>query len=58
MREETQVTVVDAIMGAGKTSWVIDYLNHNRDENFIYVTPFVDETERIKKPFVVMLKRL
>lgn len=52
MREETQVTVVDALMGAGKTSWIIDYLNHNRDENFIYITPFITETERIKNAVV------
>lgn len=48
MREETQVTVVDALMGAGKTSWAINYIDQHRDDNFLYITPYKNETERIK----------
>lgn len=48
---EINVTIVDAIMGAGKTSWAIDYINYHLDnsENILYITPYLDETERIQK---------
>ena len=35
-------------MGSGKTSWVIDMLNAELDRNFLYITPLLDETKRIK----------
>ena len=41
------VKVCDAIMGAGKTSAVINYINAHPEKRFIYITPFNDETERI-----------
>ncbi len=45
----TKITVVDSLMGSGKTSWCIDeLLNQHLDENILYITPFLDETERIK----------
>jgi hypothetical protein len=35
-------------MGAGKTSWLIQYINENTDEsNYLYITPFLDEVDRI-----------
>ena len=41
--------VVDAIMGAGKTSAAINYMNnHYKDRRFLYIVPYVDETDRIK----------
>lgn len=43
------VKVCDAIMGAGKTSAVINYVNAHPEKRFIYITPFNDETERIAK---------
>ena len=47
------ITVVDSIMGAGKTSYAIQMMNEKFGENskkkFIYVTPFIDEVKRIKK---------
>jgi hypothetical protein len=53
----TNVTVIDAIMGAGKTSYIIEYMNrthiegmfHAPDRRFIYVTPLLDEVERVKE---------
>lgn len=48
MKEQNPVVVVDALMGAGKTSWAIDYINGHEDENFVFITPFITETERIK----------
>lgn len=45
-----KVRVIDAVMGAGKTSKMIDKINNaDRSKKFIYITPFLDEIERIKK---------
>ncbi|MED4164308.1 hypothetical protein P4642_16635, partial [Halalkalibacterium halodurans] len=45
-----KVTVVDAVMGSGKTSWAFDYIDGSpTDRKFIYITPFLDEVERVKK---------
>ena len=41
------ITVIDSLMGSGKTSWSIQYINDNPYENFLYITPFLDEVERI-----------
>ena len=43
------IRVVDAIMGSGKTSAAIQYINDHPDRKFLYITPFIDETERIKR---------
>lgn len=43
------VKVCDAIMGTGKSSAAIRYMNEHSDEKFIYVTPYLTETERIRK---------
>ncbi len=43
-----QITVIDALMGAGKTSYAIQYINEHPELSFIYCTPFLDEVERIK----------
>lgn len=44
------VNVVDAIMGAGKTSAAINYINKNKDDyKFIYITPYLEEVKRIEK---------
>lgn len=52
------VTVIDAIMGSGKTTWIINYMNRmlgqyqfngsGHQPRFIYVTPLLDETDRIR----------
>lgn len=42
------VRVCDAIMGTGKSSAAIRYLNENADKKFIYITPYLDEAKRIK----------
>lgn len=41
------IYVIDSLPGSGKTSWAIDYMNSHADENFMYITPFLDETTRI-----------
>lgn len=34
-------------MGSGKTSWSIQHINRNPLDNFLYITPFLNEVERI-----------
>ncbi len=46
--EQTNITVVDALMGAGKTTWAINYINQHPNENILYITPYLNETERIQ----------
>lgn len=48
--EENKVNVIDALMGKGKTSWAIQYINEaKQEEKFIFLTPFLDEVDRVKK---------
>lgn len=45
-----KVYIVDACMGSGKTSAMINMINKSSDsELFLYVTPLISETERIVK---------
>ena len=45
-----KVYVVDMIMGSGKSSAAINYMNQNRRGNkFLYVTPFLTEVARVKE---------
>ena len=43
------VNVCDAIMGTGKTSAAIAYMNEHKNDKFIYITPYLDEAARIKQ---------
>lgn len=42
------IKVCDAIMGTGKSSAAITYMNEHKKDKFIYITPYLEETERIK----------
>lgn len=43
------VNIVDAIMGAGKTQSIMNYINNSQsDEKFMVITPFLDEITRYK----------
>lgn len=43
-----QVKIIDSIMGTGKTSWAIQYMNEAPlYKKFIYITPFLNEVERV-----------
>lgn len=44
----SKITVIDAPMGAGKSTYAIRYMNSNKDKTFIYVTPLLTEVERIE----------
>ena len=43
------IQVCDAIMGTGKSSAAITYMNEHQNEKFIYITPYLEEADRIKK---------
>lgn len=43
-----EVKIVDALPGAGKTSAAINYINSTPDDiRILYITPFLDEVQRI-----------
>lgn len=43
------IKVCDAIMGTGKSQSAIAYMNERPNDKFIYITPYLDEADRIKK---------
>ncbi len=47
IEKEGVITVIDSLMGSGKTSWAIQHINKNSKDNFLYITPFLDEVQRI-----------
>ncbi len=50
MQERKKINVIDSIMGSGKTTWAINRMNEaDAFDKFIYITPFLDEVERIRK---------
>ena len=49
MKFDCKVNIVDAIMGAGKSQAIINYINKcDRSNKFIVITPYLDEVERYK----------
>lgn len=43
-----KVNIIDAIMGAGKTSSAINFINNSdEDVKFLYITPYLTEVKRI-----------
>lgn len=40
-----KIEVLDAIMGSGKTSQIIEWMNNNPNNKYIYVSPLLSETE-------------
>lgn len=43
-----KIKVIDAIMGAGKTEYAIQLMNEDVNNRYIYVTPFLNEVERVR----------
>lgn len=43
-----RITVIDSIMGSGKSSWAIQQMNEDEDGSYVYITPFLTEVQRIK----------
>ncbi|GED72542.1 hypothetical protein BRE01_62440 [Brevibacillus reuszeri] len=46
--QSPKIKVVDSIMGSGKTSAAINLLSQDTDHNYIFITPYLSEVERIK----------
>lgn len=44
-----RITVIDSIMGSGKTTAMIDLVKKDKRNNYIYVTPYLNEIERVIK---------
>lgn len=42
-----KIKVCDSLMGSGKTSAAITFMNENPDRKFMFVTPFLSELDRI-----------
>ena len=40
------ITVVDSIMGSGKSTWARRYMNSHPEKRWIYVTPYLKEIEK------------
>lgn len=43
------IKICDAIMGAGKSSAAVNYMNAHPEKRFIYITPFLEEAARIQQ---------
>lgn len=42
------IYVCDAIMGSGKSESAITYMSEHPEKRFVYITPYLDEVQRIK----------
>jgi len=42
------IHIIDDYMGKGKTQGLIEKINNNRNYNYMYITPFLNEVQRIK----------
>ena len=45
----SKITVIDSKPGKGKTSFAIQMMKERYDDKFIYITPFLNECERIRE---------
>lgn len=45
----SKINIVDSIMGSGKTSWAIELMKNDKENNYIYITPYLSEVQRIKQ---------
>ncbi|WP_252225332.1 MULTISPECIES: hypothetical protein [unclassified Clostridium] len=43
-----KIKIVDSMMGTGKTSWAIDKMKNDNKNNYVYITPYLSEIQRIK----------
>ena len=51
MNHQPKVRVIDAIMGSGKTTYIINQLNDEKDLNkrFLIITPYLKEIDRLNE---------
>lgn len=45
----SKIKVIDARMGLGKTSYSIQMMNENKNNKYVFITPFLEEVRRIKE---------
>lgn len=43
-----EIIVVDEVMGGGKTTAMLNFINEHPDRKFIYITPYLSEYDRVK----------
>lgn len=53
-KEEVMVTVIDSIMGSGKSTYAIKMMQESC-KKFLYVTPLISETERVSSAVTGMV---
>ena len=46
--EDCKVKIVDEMMGRGKSTAAINFINGNNDRRFLVITPYLDEIKRYK----------
>ena len=46
---ERIVRILDDIMGSGKSTWAINYINRNPEKKFLCIVPLLDECKRYKE---------
>ena len=39
----TDIKVVDAICGSGKTTWIFDHIRQHPERKWVFVSPYLDE---------------
>ena len=44
-----KIKIVDAIMGAGKSTYAINMINRNSEKQYLIVLPFLSEIQRYKE---------
>lgn len=49
MSSHTKITIVDAVMGTGKSLYALDEININHDRRYIVIVPLRTEVERYKE---------
>jgi hypothetical protein len=45
----SNIFIVDAMMGSGKTTWAINKMNQDTKNKYLYITPYLSEIERIQE---------
>lgn len=43
-----KITIIDSMMGTGKTSYAINKMKNDNENTYIYITPYLTEIQRIK----------
>ena len=49
VNKEKPIKIIDDIMGSGKSTWAINYINANPDKKFLCIVPLLDECDRYKE---------